>query len=499
MRVSLNGQKKQMNAQVFFSQTPQESITWVLEATPIQVKLWNFQSIAMVLLHFSSAHRQDSAAMKAEELKQANVDDTATWVNFELYCFDEDIVVEAVRDLFLRAFQNGRHLVCLVIELCTGRVDEILHVASALDMFDEIVVASELSQHGCWSISAAMKFNKRLTKLDLSGHHAMTREQAAALGAGLITFNSQHFKELRMSMPFADGAITELASGLKKNTSLCSLTTAPPHCDLRDAELAELIDAVESHPTLKVLSLGWNYGGEHALVALGKVLASKSCQLERLDFSNQGRYYGDRSILGQGLESTVGRGLELLAQGLQWNESLTSLNLSSSNNLVDTDIDHLGKILATCKLQTLNLSGNSITYSGLVSLTQNIPGSLKSFSLSGNAFSQEEAASHTLALLEEHPQLWEDGFNWEHSISPTHQKIQHFKDLNRCGRILLAGDAGIPLSVWPIVLERANTLLDSEERTPNVMFYLLQGPALMQRRFDGDSSQAACVKLGKLD
>jgi hypothetical protein len=99
--------------------------------------------------------------------------------------------------------------------------------------------------------------------------------------------------------------------------------------------------------------------------------------------------------------------------------------------------------------------------------------------------------------------LWEDGFPWKYVRTPTAQKIQHFKDLNRCGRILLARDGAIPLSVWPIVLARANTLLvldstelviDSKERAPNAIFHLLQGPALMQRRFDRDSSLAtSCV------
>jgi hypothetical protein len=63
----------------------------------------------------------------------------------------------------------------------------------------------------------------------------------------------------------------------------------------------------------------------------------------------------------------------------------------------------------------------------------------------------------------------------------------------------------MPLSVWPIVLARANTLLDldsmklvldSKERAPNVIFHLLQGPALMQRRFDRYSSQTICIGPG---
>jgi hypothetical protein len=319
----------------------------------------------------------------------------------------------------------------------------------------------------------------------------MTRQQAAALGAGLVTFNSQnHFEELSMeSVTFSDGAITELASGLKQNSSLCLLSVA--ECDLGDVELAELVGAVESHPSLKELWLPGNEGQQHALAALGKVMASRSCLIEVLNLCGQS--YDDG-----GLEGWLGS----LVHGLQWNESLTRLDLSN-NGLRDEDIDDLGQILASCKLETLNLSGNKITHSGFVSLTQNIPKSLKRFDFSGNCFDKEEAACHSQTLFEEHPQLWDGGCvaSWEDSKSPIHQKIQHFKDLNRCGRILLvAGDGGtIPLSVWPIVLARANTLLSGdykEERTHTAIFHLLQGPALMQRRVDRDSSQATCIGAG---
>jgi hypothetical protein len=432
----------------------------------------------MVMLSFDT---QESAAMKVGKLNQANVDESTTELRFYEYCFDEDIIVAGVIDLFYRAIRKGRQFDCLQIAKCTGRVDEIIQATASLDMFGEISVegdSEDLSQHlshrAFWSIGAAMISNKRLAKVALFDME-MTRQQAAALGAGLITSNSQHFKKFCMTrIAFADGAITELASGLKQNSSLCLLYV--DRCSLGDAELAELLDAVESHPSLKKLSLWGNKGQKHALVALGKVLASSKCQLEDLDFSDQG--FNDNGH--NGLTGHLG----ILAQGLRCNEyPLTRLDLSFCK-LIDNDMDHLGQILATCKLEQLNLGGNLITHSGFVSLTQNIPKSLKRFDISGNNFDEEDAACHSLTLFEEHPQLWEDGFNWKYPKSPIHQKVRHFKDLNRCGRTLLVRGAAIPLSVWPIVLARANTLLsDYPERTPNAIFHLLQGPALMHRRF----------------
>jgi hypothetical protein len=433
----------------------------------------------MVVLRFSPGDEEDeesSAAMQAE-LKDAKVDETTEWLTFSDYHFDEDGIVRAVVDFFHRAFRKGRQLEGLTICQCTGRVDEILHAASSVDIFEIITLqrCSDISQQGFWSISSAIKFNRHLTRLDLWSVE-VTRQQAAALGAGLITSNSQHFKELSMlTVRFADGAITELASGLKENSSLRILTAVL--CNLGDAELAELVDAVKSHPSLKRLELRGNHQGqEHALVALGKVLASKSCKLETLEYSLQIED-DDTEDDDDGLAG----GLVTLAKGLQGNASLRSLNLSS-NELEDKDIDHLGQILETCKLQVLDLSDNRITLSGFVRVTQNIPKSLKSFDFSESNFSQEEAACHTLTLFEGNPQLLEDGFNWDDSESPMRPEIQHFKDFNRCGRILLAAHGGIPLSVWPIVLARANTLLegsrDSDERIPDAIFSLLQGPAL---------------------
>jgi hypothetical protein len=61
---------------------------------------------------------------------------------------------------------------------------------------------------------------------------------------------------------------------------------------------------------------------------------------------------------------------------------------------------------------------------------------------------------------------------------------------NQAGRVLLGqGGHSVPLSLWPVVLERANKMFkhseddDRERKRANVVFLLLQGPALMQRKF----------------
>lgn len=68
-------------------------------------------------------------------------------------------------------------------------------------------------------------------------------------------------------------------------------------------------------------------------------------------------------------------------------------------------------------------------------------------------------------------------------------------DSNEGGRVLLGLGDSISLSLWPYALERVDFLFkkpsywytepdpEDRHRTANVVFQLLQDPALMQRRF----------------
>jgi hypothetical protein len=154
----------------------------------------------MVVLSFVQKKRNESVAAKADKLNQAIVDETTTGLEFKNYLFndqwyrfdswvDDDIIVDAVINLFHRAFQKGLHFDCLRLAECRGRMDEILHAASSFDMFDKIWLdynSDDLADDGFWSISEAMKFNKRLIKLDLYDT-VLTQQSAAASGAGLIS------------------------------------------------------------------------------------------------------------------------------------------------------------------------------------------------------------------------------------------------------------------------------------------------------------------------
>jgi Leucine-rich repeat (LRR) protein len=60
-------------------------------------------------------------------------------------------------------------------------------------------------------------------------------------------------------------------------------------------------------------------------------------------------------------------------------------------------------------------------------------------------------------------------------------EAEHLLDINECGRVLLT-EASFALSVWPIVLDRANTRLQEyPSRNANVLYSLLHGPVCASR------------------
>lgn len=422
--------------------------------------------------------RQLHSAAIANRLIRAKEDKTSSLAFFQIE-FDDQVTTATIA-LFRHASQQGRRWNELNLFGCMGQVEIVLQVCTALDLFAQITVKGitrdeRISQQAVLSLGMAMKFNFSLHTLHL-GHIALSREQSAALSDGLRTITDEgQFKQLSMSrITFAEDAVAELASGLQSNSSIQTL--AVTSCNLTDTQVAQLVQGVVNHSSLKVLRLFGNQGRAQALVALVKLLSST--KLESLDFHHQSWQQG-------GLQSQI----KILAAGLKGNQHIKRLNLSS-NILVDEDLSSLSEILWTCpKLEELDLDLNNITNRGLETFSsQNIPGSLRRLRLSGNDFTRE-GATHLLKILQVNLEL---GFVDCHQFwvrSEKRREIQHFMDLNRSGRILLRHSSATPIALWPVVLAKANTVFRSnEERRADVIFHLLQGPALMERR---DSRVAA--------
>lgn len=140
------------------------------------------------------------------------------------------------------------------------------------------------------------------------------------------------------------------------------------------------------------------------------------------------------------------------------------------------------------------MESNNFTCDGLeVLASQPLPGGLRCLNLTDNDFDEEESPCHILTTLQNNPRL--SFLGYDVGGEEVRQKIDHLMDLNESGKYLLEKGVVIPLSLWSLVLARANTLFHEFEpsesiasKRANVIFHLLQGPALMQRRFDLEAS-----------
>lgn len=187
-----------------------------------------------------------------------------------------------------------------------------------------------------------------------------------------------------------------------------------------------------------------------------------------------------------------------LLDGLHRNNSLWTLELCR-NKL--NEVDALLSMLLKCpNLMALNLLGNRITniksWRRFWSQTQ--PSRLQKLELSYNPFhyqhgwhkdqemssdalpNREEHAKFLCRLFESHPELHYAGTTASTYRDTCHEaKIQHFLDLNKTGRVLVANNT-VPLSVWPAVIAKANKQFEGEDgqkaRQVNVIFHLLRGP-----------------------
>jgi hypothetical protein len=165
----------------------------------------------------------------------------------------------------------------------------------------------------------------------------------------------------------------------------------------------------------------------------------------------------------------------LLANALAGNKCLRKLHLAM-NCLGDEALDTLAQAFSTCRmLETLDLSNNELTDTDLETLLSHLPRTLKALDVSENEFTEHCAQKLLLTAVEESPRLSHVMYR-QHFLARDviGRDMQHLMDFNRCGRILFCDRSILPLSVWPVVLGRANRL--QRARRPNAIFHMLQGP-----------------------
>jgi hypothetical protein len=377
--------------------------------------------------------------------------------------------MRAMVDVFRRVARLDRQIT-LSMNRCSGSLGVIVQEAFAVDSvsgisFDNMTwpMHSQLS-----ALCLGMRF-RHLESVRI-GHSILSNKQAEHLGYGLVTpaaSNSSNLKCLHFSrVNFQNEAMSALVSGLRQNSTLQKVILHD--CGVTDAQVLEIAEALLSNPSLRELDLTWTGFGVQGMKALANLL-SKNRKLETLKIASDG-------VLAfpiHPLESWKGH------------PCLEHVKISYAG-LSDADLGNLVEVLSTCpRLETLTLNGNKITHNGLELLASKpLPSALRWLSLTNNDVEEEKRPRLILRLLQENPQLW-SVLCWDIDAAEVLPEINHFKDLNKSGRILLGKDhRSVPLSLWPLVLERANGLFYRKQgaRRANAIFHLLQGPALMQQR-----------------
>lgn len=284
-----------------------------------------------------------------------------------------------------------------------------------------------------------------------------------------------------------------LTEGLCQNTSLEEFVLS--HCDLCDADIGRIFNALIDHPTLQSLKHVGNSCGVLSLKILGCLLSSPKCQLRSLGFSDNKR------------------NADALVAAIGGHHSLQKLSLSA-NNFDQADFDKILLALSKCPptLEYLDMSRNDITMnlSDLLIVLSKFPcllevdmrlnriaklGFLENKEFLPWAYARASCKLRRLnldfnpilrlfgtsdydiiclvAYLNSARELGFLGSGFEESKinSPW---LGHLLDMNRCGRILFQDEyRQISVALWPEVLARANEIFKNDlKRQSNAVMHL---------------------------
>jgi hypothetical protein len=268
--------------------------------------------------------------------------------------------------------------------------------------------------------------------------HTFTPDIFDRLEAGLAATTT--LEELSLSGSRRCGSHAgSLIRGFQNNKALRYLDLRD--CQLNDDHMCEFVTALRDHPNLRKLDLSNNLWSDRTLRALAISLLPHCRTLQSLDLSLQ-RHSVRVSILAPALANSgtslkqlylSNCGLEdpeviALVDALTQNTTLQDLNLSNNRQVSDTALIYLAERLPRLHLLYLNIRAMKPPNGSLPVMMALHEGMRRNTSL----------------LLLRH-------FYWKH-VQHARQ-IQYYINANRGGRRVLAEP--IPLSLWPLVLERA--------------------------------------------
>ena len=339
----------------------------------------------------------------------------------------------------------------------------------------------------------------------------------------------------------SQSTVTGLSNALSLNTFLQSLNLS--RCYLNDQFISEIVRCIQEHPTLTKLNLSRNYLAKStntlAVDAITDLLRSSHDDnnnnnnrsvLTSLDLSYQQQPLKripkaeEEDEKNQTLRRQQAMAFANALDALSTNTTLQIINLSGNIGCF-ADIRNV-KTLSSCLISNTNLCSVDIsccdidttTNGGIQYLAKHcIPhcsDRLKSLILfnddDGNnnnnnddndCINLEKSTIEVLATgLQSNTTLVNLGETTSSSNKTSYCVIQHLLNINRGGRRALRSNDNLPLAAWSYVLARAGSIeydddntmdVDSsstsstaaaEATSASVLFELLRGPALLERR-----------------
>jgi hypothetical protein len=345
----------------------------------------------------------------------------------------------------------------------------LLFVANTMNLFQKydlyvpLVPEGEISELGC--ILSGITLNTQLKSLAISCPFEIIskgdfRELRNLLKTRTSSLNELTLNGLRITS-------TELPQALAANKTLEKLTL---NVKGDDRALATIVEAVANHPRLKELTIHTvNQLGGLSSKALQTLLVS-STPLETLIVQDKNPY---TSHDGSGKLNA-----DHILQGLRGNRSLQHLSMK---NALDGDFifSRFFQVLQSyCPtMERFDLLRTKISEQDLQRVVK-MDRLKRPIRLQLNRRILKVSTLTFKQFLCAHPEIRRP---WPQSITARTKEgmqLQHVWDLNWHGRHLLMDQlqsTAVPLSLWPLVLESANS-------KPSVMYEFLQGPAFAGKR-----------------
>jgi hypothetical protein len=311
----------------------------------------------------------------------------------------------------------------LEVEHCTGEIDLIIAIGMATGRVQSFWFSEvELEASTYYALATGLKYNQSVFEL--------------------------RFRRSRLSH-----AIGVIGDGLHANKLIQSITLE--QCGIVDWQLAGFIASLRECSSLQKLSLEGNICRSMGTMELDFLLREKAVQ--SLSLHNQ-RIEGDERL-----------DVSPLANALRSNQCVLKFLDLSRNCLHDGDVALLMTALQENneRLETLHLDQNEITDDGAQIIADALPSlsTLRTLALPENPFG-ETGATRILDAMRVNYVL--ETCIIPSGISQVQKKIRWYGNLNKGGRRLFSTPRDAARSLYPLVIERVNTMPLSHDWNPEI-------------------------------